>query len=60
MYYLGIDLHKSQITINLRNEDGKIVKQSQMSADHAKIAEFFGNLQKQTDSDGGYMAIVEI
>ena len=26
MLYLGIDLHKSQITINLRNENGDVIQ----------------------------------
>ena len=34
MLYLGIDLHKSQITINLRNENGDVIQTGQISTDH--------------------------
>ena len=37
MLYLGIDQHKAQITVNLRNEQGNVVLQRQVSTDHAKM-----------------------
>ena len=41
MLYLGIDQHKAQITINLRNERGNVIQQGQVSTDHAEIDELF-------------------
>jgi hypothetical protein len=32
MLYLGIDQHKSQLTVNLRNEDGSVILKRQVSA----------------------------
>ena len=60
MFYLGIDQHKAQITIDLRNEQGDIILQRQVSTDHAKIDEFFVALKKQTARTKGFMAIVEV
>ncbi len=60
MLYLGIDQHKAQITINLRNEQGNVVLQQQVSTDHAKIDEFFAALKKQAARTKGFMAILEV
>ncbi|MDO5581746.1 MAG: transposase [Planctomycetia bacterium] len=60
MLYLGIDLHEEQITINLRDEKGKVVLKQQVSTNHAKINDFFDGILKRSQSDGGYMAILEV
>jgi hypothetical protein len=31
MFYLGIDQHKSQLTVNVRNEDGETIFKRQVS-----------------------------
>jgi hypothetical protein len=31
MYYLGIDQHKRQLTVNLRGEDGTVILRRQVS-----------------------------
>ena len=41
MLYLGIDQHKSQITVNLRSQDGGVILQRQVSTRREKIRTFF-------------------
>ncbi len=60
MLYLGIDLHKSQITINLRNENGDVIQAGQVSTQHDAISEFFNALVKQAGRCRGFMAIFEV
>jgi len=60
MLYLGIDLHKSQITINLRNENGDVVQTGQISTDHDNVTDFFGKLIKRAGKARGFMAIFEV
>ena len=60
MLYLGMDQHKSQITVNLRSEDGEVVLQRQVSTRWKKIRTFFGNLAERAAREGGFMAIVEV
>ena len=44
MLYLGIDLHKAQITINMRNENGDAIQTGQIRTDHDSINDFFAKL----------------
>jgi transposase len=60
MFYLGIDQHRKQLTVNLRNEGGDVVLRRQVSTDWQKVREFFVRLAAQTASDGGYVTIVEV
>ena len=60
MLYVGIDQHKAQITINLRNERGNVIQQGQVSTDHAKVDDFFAALKKQSARTKGFMAIIEV
>ena len=60
MFYLGIDQHRKQLTMNLRNEAGDIVLRRQVSTDWRKAREFFAQLAAQTLGDGGYVTIVEV
>ena len=60
MFYLGCDQHARQITVCLRNEAGDAVLKRQVSTKPEKIAEFLDELVGLTESDGSYMAIVEV
>ena len=60
MFYLGIDQHRKQLTVNLRNEAGDIVLRRQVGTDWRKAREFFVQLAAQTAGDGGYVTIVEV
>ena len=60
MLYLGIDQHRKQLTINLRNEEGDVILRHQVSTQWDKVKAFFAELQKQSEPQGGYMAILEV
>jgi transposase len=60
MLYLAIDQHKTQLTINVRNEQGDVVQKGQVSTKHADIDEFFTTFVKKVRKHRGYMAIVEV
>ena len=60
MFYLGIDQHRKQLTVNLRNEAGDVVLRRQVSTDWRKAREFLAQLAAQTSGDGGYVTIVEV
>jgi len=57
MLYLGIDQHKSQITVNLRSEDGDVILQRQVSTRWEKMQAFFEDLAQRAAAEGGFMAI---
>lgn len=59
MFYLGIDQHRKQLTINLRNEAGDVVARRQVSTRRDKIAEFLAELAELTAGQG-YIAMVEV
>ena len=60
MLYLGIDQHKSQLTVNLRGEDGEVVLKRQVSTGWEKVRAFFADLAEKARPEGGFMAIVEV
>jgi len=60
MFYLGIDQHRKQLTINLRNEAGDVVARRQVSTRREKIEAFLTELAELTARDGGYIAMVEV
>jgi transposase len=60
MLYLAIDQHKTQLTINIRNEQGDVLQKGQVSTNHADIDEFFATFSKKARKHRGYMAIVEV
>jgi transposase len=60
MLYLGIDQHKSQLTVNLRSEDGTVVLKRQVSTQWEKVRAFFADLAEKARSEGGFLAILEV
>jgi transposase len=60
MLYLGIDQHKSQLTVNLRSEDGSEILKRQVSTRWEKVCAFFDDLAAKAQSDGGFLAILEV
>jgi transposase len=57
MLYLGIDQHRKQLTVNVRDEDGDVVIQRQVSTQWGRVRQFF---QELAAKQGGFMAIVEV
>lgn len=41
MFYLGIDQHAKQLTVNLRDSNGDVVLRRQVSTEPEKVLEFF-------------------
>ena len=60
MLYLGIDQHRKQLTVNLRNEEGDVILRRQVSTQWDKVKPFFAELKQQAEAEGGYMAILEV
>jgi transposase len=60
MLYLGIDQHKSQLTVNLRSEDGIVLLKRQVSTQWARVREFFADLTEKAGQEGGFLAILEV
>ena len=60
MLYLGIDQHRKQLTVNLRNEEGDVVLKRQVSTEWDRVRKFFEELERQAELEGGFMAIVEL
>lgn len=60
MLYLGIDQHRKQLTINLRDEAGDVLLRRQVSTRWAAVRSFFADLKTRTEAAGGYLAIVEV
>ena len=60
MLYLGIDQHKSQLTVNVRGEDGEVILKRQVSTRWEKVRAFFADLADKARPEGGLMAIVEV
>jgi transposase len=60
MLYLGIDQHRKQLTINLRDEAGDVVLKRQVSTRGLPVRSFFADLKTRSEPAGGYLAIVEV
>jgi hypothetical protein len=60
MLYLGIDQHKSQLTVNLRSEDGSVILKRQASTQWEKVRVFFDDLAEKAGPEGGSLAILEV
>lgn len=60
MFYLAIDQHSKQLTINLRNEGGDVILRRQVSTQPERVRSFFRSLAEQCAADGGYVAILEV
>lgn len=58
MLYLAIDQHSMQLTYNLRNEKGDIVRRGQVGTSPEKIVRFLTETSK-LDSEG-YLTILEV
>ena len=60
MLYLGIDLHRKQLTVNVRNEEGDVVSRRQVSTQWKKVRKFFEQVRDCAASEGGFVAILEV
>jgi transposase len=60
MFYLAIDQHSKQLTVNLRDEGGDVVLRRQVSTRWDSVRKFFEKLTGDCASDGGFAAILEV
>ena len=60
MLYLGIDQHRKQLTVNLRNEAGDVILKCQVSTEWKRVRDFMEEMRNRSTPDGGFVAIVEV
>src|SRR5215468_7522960 len=60
MLYLAIDQHRKQLTVNLRDEEGNVLLQRQVSTRWQAVREFFQDMRERGRQAGGWMVIVEV
>ena len=60
MLYLGIDQHRKQLTVNLRDEEGTTLVRRQVSTEWVRVRAFLGEIQAAAESHGGFLAMVEV
>ena len=59
MLYLAIDLHRKQMTINLRGEDGEVMLRRQVSTWGDEPQKFLADVQRRGGGEG-FVTIVEV
>jgi transposase len=59
MLYLGIDQHRKQLTVCVRNEEGDVTLRRQVSTEWKRVRAFFAKVGVEARGDG-FMAIVEV
>jgi transposase len=60
MLYLGIDQHRKQLTVSIRNEAGDVTLRRQVSTEWDRVRAFFDELRQNAETEGGFAAIVEV
>jgi transposase len=60
MLYLGIDLHRKQMTVSLRNPNGDVLLRRQVSTRWPKVEEFREQLHQALAAGEKYVAVVEV
>jgi transposase len=60
MFYFSIDQHRKQLTISLRDEQGKVVVRQQVSTQWHRVREFFAQVRERCAADGGFVGILEV
>ena len=59
MLYLGIDQHRKQLTVCIRNEQGDVVFRRQVSTEWKRVRAFLIQVGKMA-GDGGFVVILEV
>ena len=60
MQYVGIDLHRKQMTVSLRNQNGDVLLRRQVSTRWPKLEEFGNQLHEAIAAREKYVAVVEV
>jgi len=59
MLYLGVDQHRKQLTVCVRNEQGDVVLRRQVSTQWERVRAFCSEIRRLAGSEG-YVVIVEV
>ena len=59
MLYLGIDQHRKQLTVCVRNEQGDVTLRRQVSTEWERVRGFFTEMSNEA-GEPGFVAIVEV
>jgi transposase len=59
MLYLGIDQHRKQLTVCVRNEQGDVIVRRQVSTEWKRVRAFLAEMQR-TAGERGFIVIVEV
>ena len=59
MLYLGIDQHRKQLTVCVRNEEGDVTLRRQVSTEWRRVRAFFAGMDEEAGGDG-FAAILEV
>jgi len=59
MLYLGIDQHRKQLTVCVRNEEGDVTLRRQVSTEWRRVRAFFAGMSEEAGGDG-FVAILEV
>ena len=51
MLYLGIDQHRKQLTVSVRNEQGDVVLKRQVSTEWERVRKFFKELRELAEAE---------
>ena len=60
MLYVGIDQHRKQLTVHVRDDRGEVVLRRQVSTQWDKVRAFLDDLDVRARPTAGYFAIVEV
>lgn len=59
MLYLGIDQHRKQLTVCVRNEEGDVILRRQVSTEWRRVRTFFAGISEETGGEG-FVVILEV
>jgi transposase len=59
MLYLGIDQHRKQLTVCVRNEQGDVIFRRQVSTQWERVRAFLAEIRKKAGK-GGFVVILEV
>jgi transposase len=60
MLYVGIDQHRKQLTVSVRDESGNVILRRQVSTEWKKVRAFFDELRQCAAAHEGYLSVVEV
>jgi transposase len=60
MLYVGIDQHRKQLTVSVRDESGTVIHRRQVSTEWKKVRAFFDEMRELAGEHDGYMSVVEV